>query len=268
MSLSAPALQPTRISQLLHDISHGHVVLWRSIMAMCIGLLVCLLLMNVDHHLLNGVDVWDKPAKFFLSLIVQMATVSWALMRLPDMSRKARGLNIAVWVMTVCAWVELAYLVFRASRGEASHFNQTTPFAAVAYAIMGFGAVMIAASAFFVGWRVWQARGAGLWTEAAGLGLFVGMVLGAVAGGYMGSQHSHWVGGELSDAHGLGFFGWSMTGGDLRVAHFLGLHAAQIIPFAALGGRRSVVYGVALACCVLTAALFDLAISGRPILMG
>ncbi len=268
MSLAAPTFQATRLAHLFSDVSQGHKVLWRSIIAMTIGLLVCMLFMNVDHRLLNGVDVWDKPAKFFLSLIVQMATVSWALMRVPEIFRKTRGINIAVWVMTFWAWAELAYLVFRAARGEASHFNQTTPFAAVAYAIMGSGAVSIAASAFFVGWRVCQARKLGLWTEAAGLGLLIGMVLGTVAGGYMGGQHSHWVGGELSDAHGLGFFGWSMTGGDLRVAHFLGLHTAQIIPFAALSGRRSVVYGVGLACGVLTAALFVLAISGRPILIG
>ena len=268
MSIAAATFQTTRLAHLLSDISQGHKVLWRSIIAMTIGLLVCLVLISVDHRLLNGVDVWDKPAKFFLSLIIQMATVSWALMRMPEATRQSKGINRAVWVMTFCAWAELSYMTYRASRGEASHFNLSTTFAAVAYTLMGYGAVSITASSAFVGWRVWQNRKLGLWTEAAGLGLLVGMALGTLTGIYLGSQQSHWVGGELTDAHGVGFFGWSTTGGDLRVAHFVGFHAAQIIPFAALSGRRSVVYGVALVCMVLTAGLFVLALSGRPILVG
>ncbi len=255
----------TRLSRFFNDVVDGHKVLWRSILMLAAGFALCLLLIIIDPRQLNGVDVWDKPAKFFLSLMIQMATVSWALMRLPDAARQSNGINRAVWVMTLAAWAELAYLVFRASRGEASHFNQSTAFAAIAYGVMGIGAVSITASAAFVGWRLWQKRALGFWTEAAGLGLLVGMALGTLAGGYLSQQHGHWVGGELSDAHGLGFFGWSTTGGDLRVAHFIGLHAAQIIPLAALSGSRSTVYGVAVLCVLLTLGTFVTAILGLPL---
>ena len=200
-----------------------------------------------------------------MSLIIQMATVSWALMQMPEAPRKTRGINIAVWVMTVCAWAELLYMSYRASRGEASHFNGSTTFAAVAYTLMGYGAVSITVSSAFVGWRVWQHRKLGMWTEAAGLGLLVGMVLGTLTGAYLGAQTSHWVGGELTDAHGAGFFGWSTTGGDLRVAHFVGFHAAQVIPFAALSGKRWLVYGAALACVFVTVGVFVMGISGVPL---
>lgn len=265
MTVTASNVPQTRLSQLIHDISNGHPLLWRSTLLLTLGFILCLALITVDHRLLNGVDVWDKPAKFFLSLAVQMATVSWALMRLPQALRETKSIDRAAWVMTIAAWVELAYLVFRASRGEASHFNQATIFAAIAYGVMGLGAVLITASAGFIGWRVWQQRRLGLWQEATGLGLMVGMILGSLAGIYLSQQPGHWVGGELSDAHGLGFFGWSTTGGDLRVAHFIGLHSAQIIPFAALAGSRPLVYGVALLCVAFTAGTFATAVLGLPL---
>lgn len=265
MTFASPSFHGTRLSQLLDDVRLGNKILWRSTVALGIGLVLCLGLIAVDHRLFNGLDVWDKPAKFFLSLLVQMATVSWALAQIPQAARSTRGISIAVWVMTVCAWGELLYMCFRASRGEASHFNTSSTFAAVAYTFMGYGAVSITASSAFVGWRVWQHRGLGLLTEAAGLGLLVGMLLGTLTGIYIGSQTSHWVGGELTDAHGVGFFGWSTTGGDLRVAHFIGFHAAQAIPFAALSGSRFLFYGAALALVIITAAVFALAIWGMPL---
>ena len=92
------------------------------------------------------------------------------------------------------------------------------------------------------------------------------MILGTIAGVYMSSHTGHWVGGEMSDAHGLGFLGWSTTGGDLRPAHFVGLHAAQIIPLAALTGDRRVVYGLSVLMVLATAALFALGASGIPLL--
>jgi len=195
-----------------------------------------------------------------------LSTVSWAIMQLPRDKRNMRGINVAVFIMVACTWAEMAYLIFRASRGEASHFNTATPVAALAYSIMGVGAVSISMSAAYVGWRLWKERRTGVWTEAAAIGLMVGMIIGTIAGAYMSAQTSHWVGGALTDANGTGFFRWSTTGGDLRIAHFFGLHGAQIIPFAALSGDRRIVYATAIFLTLLTAAVFAMGILGIPLL--
>ena len=266
MSIVANRTDAWPIANLLHDVRGGNTWLWRSTLAFSAGLFICAVLTLIDHRLLNGVSVWDKPVKFFLSFVVQFATLSWALSLLPTRPRKSRSVKIAVAAMSVAAWFELAYMIFRASRGEASHFNDTTVLALAMYGAMGLGALTLTSTAFFVGFVAWKHRSQSLITEAAGLGLMLGMVLATVAGGYMSSQTSHWVGGELSDAHGLGFFSWSTTGGDLRVAHFVGMHVAQVLPLAALIGDRRIVYGVAIASILLTGIIFAMGISGIPLL--
>ena len=92
---------------------------------------------------------------------------------------------------------------------------------------------------------------------SAALALVVGFTLGANSG--------HWIGGDMTDATGLPIFKWSTTGGDLRVSHFVGLHAAQAVPFAAISGKRSIVYGVALLVFLLTVATFVQAMNGVPL---
>jgi hypothetical protein len=243
----------------------GSPLLWWTCVLMAIGMLICFGMQFMDARLIAGVSVWEKPAKFFLSLIVQAATVAWAISLI---ERPARGVKTATWIFVAALVVEMVYMIYRASRGEASHFNTGTPFAAIMYTVMGVGSITLVATSAFVGWRVWQQRDSNLMREAAGFGLMFGALLGTIAGAYLSSHTSHWIGGDLNDANGVGFFHWSTTGGDLRVAHFIGLHTSQAVPLAALSGSKLAVYGVAALCAIAMSIAFGVATMGMPILRG
>ena len=250
------------IVHLVRSAKRGSPLLWWSSVVMLVGMAICFALPLIDARLIGGVSVWEKPAKFFLSLTVEAVTVAWAISLLP---RQALGVKTATWVFVFASWVEMAYIIYRASRGEASHFNQTSVVAIIMYALMGVGAVSLVATSAFIGWRIWQNRAGMVMREAASLGLMLGSVLGLIGGGYLSSHTSHWIGGDLTDATGLPIFHWSTTGGDLRVAHFIGLHATQAVPLAGLSGSRLAVYSVALMCIAAMAGAFILAVMGVPL---
>ena len=76
---------------------------------------------------------------------------------------------------------------------------------------------------------------------------------------------------ELSDAEGLPFVGWATATGDLRPAHFLSLHAMQVLPLFGLWlDRRGTVHAVrpvrlaAVGYSLLTMAVFAQALLGLP----
>lgn len=265
MTQTSIALEPSFGTELINRIRSASPLIWWTVIAMLVLSVICIGLQSADPRLINGANVWHKPAKFFFSLAVQFATVGWGLSLLPAAEQARRSARWSIIAMVAAGWLEMAYIVFRASRAEASHFNHSTVTADVLYALMGLGAVSMMVAAGYVGFRLWRKRAGNLLKESVALGLMIGAVLGGAAGAYMSSQSGHGVGGDPTDVTGTGFFGWSTTGGDLRVAHFVGLHAAQIIPLAAFTGSRRVMWLVALLCVLVTGGTFALAVSGAPL---
>jgi hypothetical protein len=223
----------------------------------------------IDERLINGVSVWDKPSKFFLSLALHMATLAWGLSLLPANERASPTIVGASRIFVALAIFEIAYITVQAARGQASHFNTTSTVSTVMYALMGMAAVALAAITALFGWRILMRAPDSTIAYATGLGFILGAVLAVIFGGYMSRQGGHWVGGTHSDAAGLPFFHWSTTGGDLRVAHFFGLHAMQAIPLAAYVLRprsRLSLWAVASLWALLTIVTFVQALVGKPLL--
>jgi hypothetical protein len=251
--------------------SAGSPLLWRTALVFLAFFVLLYTGTFIDGRLINGVSVWEKPAKFFLSLSLQLATLAWGLALLPAQERQKPAIRITSLIIVVAAIGELIYIAFRASRGEASHFNQTTAIATTFYMLMGLGAVTLAMLTSFLGSRILRRAPSSPLAFATGWGFVLAGLLALVTGAYVSSQTGHWVGGDQTDATGLPFFHWSTTGGDLRVAHFFGLHLMQALPvlgflfrdFPPLQARGLIALG-AVIWTGLTVLTFFQAVAGRP----
>jgi hypothetical protein len=178
-------------------------------------------------------------------------------------------------IVAATSLLEIAYIGVQAARGEASHFNRSTPVHDLLYTLMGVTAVVLTACSAWLAWLIARHPDRDidpLLRASAILGLALSFILGAGVGSYLGGQDGHWVGGTPSDAGGLALFGWSRDGGDLRIAHFLGIHAVQAIVL--LGSllvwwrpRRAALLLAAgtLLYAGLTAWTFAQAVAGRPL---
>jgi hypothetical protein len=125
-------------------------------------------------------------------------------------------------------------IVVQAARGTKSHFNFTTPLDSMIFGMMGLMIMFNTMLVFYLAYLYFRAEidlpKALIWGFRLGVLVFL---FGSIQGGYMSSQTGHSVG--LADGGaGLPLVNWSMEGGDLRIAHFVGLHALQAIPLFAL----------------------------------
>lgn len=191
----------------------------------------------VDDRLIGGASLWLKPFKFEVSLGLFALTLALFLPMAGKGFASTWTGRFVTWGFAIPASLEIAYIVFRAARGEASHFNVGTPSAALGYALMGVGAVTLTATAPVLAFAIWrnrEDRTHPTLRRGVILGLVLTFALGAVEGMYMSSSGGHAVGTPAPGDTGLPLLGWLSTAGDLRVAHFFGLHAQQAIPLFAL----------------------------------
>lgn len=228
----------------------------------------------IDPRTLDGAPVWLKPAKFLLSTSVYAFTLAWFFGYIAPEARRGATAR-AIVAYTVFAFVfEVGYIAYQASRGERSHFNTADPFHIAMYSVMGLVIVVMIATLLVVAWLIARRPAGQLrapYRDAVVLGLIITFLLGGGFGGYMASQPGHWVDAAAAGP-GLPLFGWSTTGGDLRPAHFFGIHAMQILPFLALFApgsgwlSRFAVWLVAAAYAALTILVFLRSLQGLPLI--
>ena len=220
-----------------------------------LGLLVFALAgLVVDARVVTGAPVWLKPAKFAASIAIYNLTLAWLFTFLMDWPRLRRNVG---WITAIVMIIEMVVIVGQAYRGTTSHFNAATPFDIVLFSIMGVAILVQTLSSIAVAVALWRQRFA---DAALGSALRLGMtmtVIGAFTGGLMTTPTQEQLASAragqrmtIAGAHtvgapdggpGLVGTGWSTEHGDLRVPHFVGLHALQVLPIIALGlARRKV----------------------------
>jgi hypothetical protein len=271
--MSSLVLRPhSRAAGLLDDLLARHRALALYGIAMLALGLFAIALQPLDPRLLaSGVNVWVKPAKFFLSVGVFALTAAWFFGLVRPQRRHAPALRAAAAVLIGAASFELAYIAWQAAHAQESHFNTATPFHAVLYALMGIGALLLVATTLPLAWEIARRPAPGLqgsFVAAAVAGLVVTFVLGGGLALYMSGHGSHAVGAE--GGH-LPVFGWNRQGGDLRIAHFLGIHAEQALPLlgalaAPLAARtRAIIVAAGTAAYgAATLAVFLQALAAQP----
>jgi len=196
----------------------------------------------VDPRVITGAPLWAKPLKFAISIAVYALTLSWLIGLL------RRGARLAWWagaVSVVFLAVEAVIIVGAAATGHTSHFTVDSPLATALWAVMAVSISIVWAAALPVAIPLLRAplgdRARTIAIRAGFVIALVGMALAflmtsptaAQVADYRGIVGAHTVG-LAEGGPGLPVLGWSTVGGDLRIPHFVGMHALQVLPLAAI----------------------------------
>lgn len=219
------------------------ILFWLMVTTTVLGLIG----MAVDPRTVLGQSNWAKTTKFSISLVLYSGTMLWIFgydtLR-PRLSR---------FILSASAYIlifEMTLIIFQGARAVPMHFNNTTSFDVTLFAVMGvtitllwfvnaLGVAVLAVQRVPSRALAWSLR---LGLIIAILGMLEGFLMTGPtstqsmlleAGQHTDMLGAHTVGGP-DGGPGLPLLGWSTTHGDLRIAHFVGLHGLQVIPLLGL----------------------------------
>jgi hypothetical protein len=216
-------------------------LLWLSV-GMAVLALVCVGGLVIDHRVLTGAPIWAKPLKFAISVGLYSVTLSWLLGLI------GRGRRVTWWLGTIVAAflaIEMIIIVGAVIAGTTSHFNVSSPFATALWAMMAVSIVIVWTATIVVAAMLFRAplgdRARSLAIRSGLVVAVIGMGLAFLMTGPQGSQVSNYQGiigahtvGLADGGPGLPLLGWSTVAGDLRIPHFVGMHAMQALPLVAI----------------------------------
>jgi hypothetical protein len=207
----------------------------------------------LDGRELVGAPIWLKPFKFAVSIVIYAVTWAWLYAYLP----RTRLVRWSTTIIAAMLAIEYVIIVGQVVRGRQSHFNVATALDAALWATMATSIVVLwLANLVVAGYLLRRKVGGPPLTWAVRAGAVISLFGAAIAflmtrptaaqrasfsdGTFAGIIGGHSVGGPI-----MPVTGWSTTAGDLRIAHFVGLHALQALPLVAvllalLAGRVAV----------------------------
>jgi hypothetical protein len=210
-----------------------------------------------------GVNAWYKPFKFAFSTFLFTWAMAWYCYYLPNFNIKLFNYSIIFLL-----GFEIFYIAFQANKGQLSHYNNSTPVYSALFSLMALAATLATLYTAYVGLLFFSNDFPSLpnyylWAIRLSIIIFV---IFAFEGFAMGSRLNHSVG-ALNDNSNWFIVGWSKTVGDLRVAHFIGMHALQVLPLLSYYVLRSTKLTIAVSVIYGLLALGALvqALQGKPL---
>jgi hypothetical protein len=173
-----------------------------------------------------SVNAWYKPFKFAFSTLTVAWSMAWYCNYLPDFNIKLFN-----WSIIILLGFEIVYIAIQASKGQLSHYNLSSGFYSVMFSLMALAASLATIYMAYVGLLFFKNSFPDLpnyYVWAIRLGILI-FVIFSFEGFAMGSRLNHSVG-AINDNSNWFIVGWSKTVGDLRVSHFIGMHALQLLP--------------------------------------
>lgn len=254
-------------STFVRGVREGSPVLYGTILLHLAAVPVAVAGLFLDSRIVLGINPWIKPLKFLISSAIFMATVAWLL---KDAAQARQG-NAIGWLVAVAMIVENALIMTQSARGIPSHFNFASPWNIAIFSVMGAFIVINSLAVAWLGLLYLSPEkplSAGyLWGIRLGILIFL---LGSAEAGFMLRIARHTVGAP-DGGPGLPFLNWSTRFGDLRIGHFVGLHALQALPLAgwlvdklAVPNAPAAVIIAAVAYAALFAALTLQALASKP----
>jgi hypothetical protein len=215
------------MKQFLSDLKQRNAVLYWYGWISFAGTLVCALMTQFSDIIVLGINAWIKPMKFFVSIAIFCWTMAWYMIYL----KQQRKVRVYSWMVVLVMSYELFVITWQAANGRLSHFNITKPLYQVLFTLMGVAISILVAWTGYIGYlffrqKKFTASMPYIWGIRLGITIFV---IFSFEGGLMASFLSHTVGAP-DGSTGLPVVNWSTQYGDLRVAHFIGVHALQLLP--------------------------------------
>jgi hypothetical protein len=216
------------------------------------------LLLDPRTTMFLGTPTWAKTFKFSISVALYASGLLWAIRFAQGRMRQIT--NVAASFIGLNLIFELVLITIQGTRAHPMHFDESSPFDVLLWRTMTVG-IMSMLLGYIVlvitTWRGIRAQPVLAWGVRLGLLVtLIGLVQGFMMTGPTDAQLKALESGktiQMMGAHtvgsssltpdagpGLPLLGWSTTHGDLRIGHFIGLHALQILPLFAffLIGRR------------------------------
>lgn len=203
-----------------------------------------------DSRYITGAPAWLKLSKFAVSVIIYTFTMLWFLSFVDTSKRwRKRLVTVLGWVIVTTFAVEWIAMITQAIRGTTSHFNVSSPLNAALWSSMAIAIMILFVTNIVIAVLLLRQK---FESPVFAWGLRLGMIITVIglAEGYLmtdptAQQMAGWKQGEaitIVGAHSVGVedggpglpgLNWSTVGGDLRIGHFVGMHALQVLPFVA-----------------------------------